>query len=97
MTYGRGAGVVVTTGMATALGRIADLFQAHPAGLTPLQRPLSTLGKRAGGCRWRTTRSTAEAASPLVPPSPASALGALVARGRLRDLRDSLLRSYFAS
>jgi Ca2+-transporting ATPase len=48
VTYGRGSGVVVTTGMATALGRIADLLQAHPAGLTPLQRRLSTLGKRLG-------------------------------------------------
>ncbi len=45
VTYGRGAGIVVATGMATALGRIADLLQAHPAGLTPLQRRLSTLGK----------------------------------------------------
>ena len=48
VTYGRGAGVVVATGMATALGRIADLLQAHDAGLTPLQRRLSTLGKRLG-------------------------------------------------
>ncbi len=48
VTYGRGAGVVVTTGMATALGRIADLLQAHDSGFTPLQRRLSTLGKRLG-------------------------------------------------
>jgi Ca2+-transporting ATPase len=45
VTYGRGAGIVVTTGMATALGRIADLLQQHAAGLTPLQRRLSALGK----------------------------------------------------
>jgi Ca2+-transporting ATPase len=45
VTYGRGAGVVVTTGMATSLGRIADLMQQHAAGLTPLQRRLSALGK----------------------------------------------------
>ncbi|MCJ7710258.1 MAG: HAD-IC family P-type ATPase, partial [Chloroflexi bacterium] len=45
VTYGRGAGIVVTTGMATALGRIADLMQQRPAGITPLQRRLSTLGK----------------------------------------------------
>jgi Ca2+-transporting ATPase len=45
VTYGRGTGIVVTTGMATALGRIADLLQAHEAGPTPLQRRLSTLGK----------------------------------------------------
>ncbi len=45
VTYGRGAGVIVTTGMATALGRIADLLQEHMSGQTPLQRRLSTLGK----------------------------------------------------
>ncbi len=45
VTYGRGTGVVAATGMATALGRIADLMQEHAAGLTPLQRRLSTLGK----------------------------------------------------
>ena len=49
VTYGRGAGIVVTTGMATALGRIADLLQAHEAGPTPLQRRLSTLGKGLAG------------------------------------------------
>ncbi len=49
VTYGRGSGVVVGTGMATALGRIADLLQAHPAGKTPLQRRLSTLGKGLAG------------------------------------------------
>ncbi len=48
VTHGRGSGVVVTTGMATALGRIADLLQAHDAGLTPLQCRLSALGKRLG-------------------------------------------------
>lgn len=45
VTYGRGAGVVVATGMATALGRIADLLQEQASGLTPLQRRLSQLGK----------------------------------------------------
>jgi Ca2+-transporting ATPase len=45
VTNGRGHGVVVATGMATALGRVADLLQAHAAGPTPLQRRLSTLGK----------------------------------------------------
>ncbi len=45
VTYGRGSGVVVATGMATALGQIADLLQEHASGLTPLQRRLSYLGK----------------------------------------------------
>ncbi len=48
VTYGRGTGIVTGTGMATALGRIADLLQEHSAGPTPLQRRLSTLGKRLG-------------------------------------------------
>ncbi len=46
VTYGRGLGVVVATGMETALGRVADLLQEHAGGQTPLQRRLSTLGKR---------------------------------------------------
>jgi len=46
VTYGRGLGVAVTTGMSTALGRVADLLQEHAGGLTPLQRRLGSLGKR---------------------------------------------------
>ena len=46
VTYGRGLGVVVATGMGTALGRVAELLQEHGGGQTPLQRRLSTLGKR---------------------------------------------------
>ena len=46
VTYGRGLGVVVATGMETALGRVAELLQEHGTGQTPLQRRLSTLGKR---------------------------------------------------
>ncbi len=46
VTYGRGLGIVVATGMETALGRVADLLQEHAGGKTPLQGRLSTLGKR---------------------------------------------------
>ena len=46
VTYGRGLGVVVATGMETALGRVAELLEEHGSGRTPLQRRLSTLGKR---------------------------------------------------
>jgi P-type Ca2+ transporter type 2C len=46
VTGGRGRGLVVATGMATELGRVAELLQAQPPGPTPLQRRLSTLGKR---------------------------------------------------
>jgi P-type Ca2+ transporter type 2C len=45
VTGGRGAGVVVATGMATELGRLAELLQRHPAGPTPLQRRLAVLGR----------------------------------------------------
>ncbi len=46
VTYGRGLGIVVATGMDTALGRVAELLQERGGGQTPLQRRLSTLGKR---------------------------------------------------
>jgi P-type Ca2+ transporter type 2C len=46
VTGGRGVGVVVATGMATELGRVAELLQAEPPGPTPLQRRLSMLGRR---------------------------------------------------
>jgi P-type Ca2+ transporter type 2C len=46
VTYGRGLGLVVATGMQTALGRVAELLEEHGSRGTPLQRRLSTLGKR---------------------------------------------------
>jgi Ca2+-transporting ATPase len=45
VTGGRGAGVVVATGMATELGRLAELLQSAQSGPTPLQRRLSSLGR----------------------------------------------------
>ena len=46
VSYGRGAGVVVGTGMGTQLGRIAHLLQEVSSGLTPLQQRLDAVGKR---------------------------------------------------
>ena len=43
--YGRGSAVVVETGMATQLGRIAKLIQTVGSGPTPLQKRMAQLGK----------------------------------------------------
>ncbi|MEI6238858.1 MAG: cation-translocating P-type ATPase [Planctomycetia bacterium] len=42
---GRGAAIVVATGMGTELGRIAGLLERAPAEATPLQRHLDELGR----------------------------------------------------
>ncbi|OAT81431.1 calcium-translocating P-type ATPase, SERCA-type [Desulfotomaculum copahuensis] len=45
ITRGRGRGLVVATGMATEMGRIAGLIQEAGTEETPLQRRLAQLGK----------------------------------------------------
>ena len=45
VTRGNGIGVVVATGMKTAMGQIADLLQSAETMTTPLQRRLEQLGK----------------------------------------------------
>jgi Ca2+-transporting ATPase len=48
VSYGRGAGVVTATGMATQIGKIAELLQSHEDEQTPLQHKLEQLGKTLG-------------------------------------------------
>ncbi len=51
VTYGRGKGVVVSTGMHTQIGLIATMLQSVGEEETPLQRRLDELGKTLG---WAT-------------------------------------------
>jgi P-type Ca2+ transporter type 2C len=44
VTYGRGAAVIVETGMNTQLGRIAEMIQSVESEKTPLQRRMAQLG-----------------------------------------------------
>jgi len=48
VTYGRGKGVVVGTGMGTQIGMIAEMLQSVEQEPTPLQRRLDQLGKTLG-------------------------------------------------
>jgi Ca2+-transporting ATPase len=48
VTYGRGRGLVVATGMQTEIGKIAEMIQATQEDPTPLQIKLDQLGKWLG-------------------------------------------------
>ncbi|HET7377738.1 MAG TPA: cation-translocating P-type ATPase [Anaerolineae bacterium] len=48
VTYGRGKGIVTSTGMDTQIGLIAQMIQSFKEEPTPLQRKLDQLGKTLG-------------------------------------------------
>src|SRR5690606_22213475 len=45
VTYGRGTGLVVKTGMETEIGKIASMLQNNEYSQTPLQKSIAQLGK----------------------------------------------------
>lgn len=47
-TYGRGSGIVVSTGMDTEIGKIAKMLDTKNDNITPLQKNLAHLGKILG-------------------------------------------------
>lgn len=48
ITYGRGKGIVVRTGMKTEIGQIAEMLETYEEGNTPLQKKLESFGKMLG-------------------------------------------------
>ena len=48
VAYGRGRGIVTTTGMRTQIGMIAEMLQSYEEEPTPLQQKLDELGKWLG-------------------------------------------------
>lgn len=51
VTYGRGRGIIVGTGINTQIGKIAEALQSYKDETTPLQQKLNELGKWMGiGC-----------------------------------------------
>lgn len=48
VTYGRGEGVAVATGMDTEMGKIAEILDEDAQEMTPLQKKLEELGKILG-------------------------------------------------
>lgn len=48
ITYGHGKGVVISTGMSTVIGKIAEMIQEEEEEETPLQQKLNQLGKFLG-------------------------------------------------
>ncbi len=48
ITYGRGQGLVISTGMSTEIGKIAEMIQSYEEEPTPLQIKLDQLGKTLG-------------------------------------------------
>ncbi len=95
VTYGRGKGVVVATGMRTEIGLIAEMIQSFEEEPTPLQVKLDQLGKTLGVaalviCGLVFVVTVLRDANPGLIFAPDGGLGAYFARFQ-RELADTFL------
>ena len=67
VTYGRGKGLVIGTGMRTQIGLIAEMIQSYEEEATPLQQKLEHLGRYSEPPALRSAWSSSSMACSGIP------------------------------